>query len=228
MEAKQYQGKSLHYLAIHPDEYVSQRDYPLIVLLHGFGANMHDLAGLCPAIDREGYLYACPNAPLPFQLGPPGQVGYGWTPPRGHGTAEDSQRAAGLLETFFDEVMEQYHVTPGQVILMGFSQGGGMTYRCGLGKPEVFTGLAALSSSMPDPEELRVTLPAQRTQPIFISHGAYDEIAPVGLAQEARAFLEGEGYHPQYKEYPMKHEISQDVMNDLVPWIKDVLPPAVA
>ena len=225
MEAKSYQGKSLQYLVLHPDGYSADVEYPLVILLHGFGASMHDLAGLCPTIDREGYLYACPNAPLSFQLGP-GQVGYGWTAPRGEATLEDVQRSVGLLETFFDEVIEQYHVPTGKIVLMGFSQGGGMTYRCGLARPGAFAGLAALSASMPDPEDVMARLPDERTQPIFIAHGIYDEIAPVERAREARALLEGEGYRPLYKEYPMRHEISQDVLNDLVPWVKRVLPPA--
>ncbi len=224
MEAKRYQGKSLLYLTIHPDGYNPELDYPMVVLLHGFGANMQDLAGLSPAIGREGYIYACPNAPLPFRF--EFGTGYGWTPPRGTGTQEDAKRAVELLETFFDEVVEQYHVKPGQIILIGFSQGGGMTYRCGLGKPETFAGLVALSSTMPDSDELRSRLPSQRTQPIFIAHGVYDELAPVERARQARAFLEEEGYKPQYKEYPMRHEISQEVLDDLVPWMKGVLPPA--
>ena len=225
METKRYQGKSLQYLVIHPDGYSEEVDYPLVVLLHGFGASMDDLASLSPSIDREGYLYACPNAPLTFEMGP-GQVGYGWTPPRGEGTEEDAQRTMELLETFFDEVMAQYHVPVGSVVLAGFSQGGGMTYRCGLARPDRFAGLVALSSNMPDPEELRARLPSQRTQPIFIAHGIYDDLSPVDRAREANAFLESEGYQPQYQEYPMRHEISREVLDDLALWVKVVLPPA--
>ena len=228
MEAKEYQGKELKYLVIHPDGYDPEEDYPMIVLLHGYGANMHDLAGLCPAIDPEGYLYACPNAPLTFQIRP-GYEGFGWMPPMppmGTGTIEDARRAVETLDPFFDEVMEQYHVPKGRVILGGFSQGGGMTYRCGLKRPEVFAGLAALSSTMPDKDDLKAQLPAQRTQPIFISHGTHDQLAPVERAQEARDFLQSEGYSPSYKEYPIRHEITQEVLDDLVLWIKGVLPPA--
>ena len=224
MEEKQHQGKSLLYLSIHPDGYDPEVDYPLVILLHGFGSNMHDLAGLCPAIDHEGYIYACPNAPMPFHIGP-GHVGYGWTPPREEGTAADVQRSEGMLETFFDEVVERYRVSPGQVILMGFSQGGSMTYRCGLGRPDVFAGLVAIGASMPDPQEMEGRLPARRTQPVFIAHGVHDDISPVERAREARSFLEGQGYRPHYKEYPMRHEISQETLDDLVPWMKEVLPP---
>ena len=29
---------------------------------------MHDLAGLASVINPTGYVYACPNAPIPFNL----------------------------------------------------------------------------------------------------------------------------------------------------------------
>ena len=225
MQATRYDGKSLRYLMVEPDDYDPHVKYPMVILLHGFGASMDDLAGLSPAIDRRGYLFAFPNAPTPFQIGP-GTTGYGWTPPRGQGTAEDAQRAKEMLETFFAEVMEQYRVSEGNMILGGFSQGGGMTYRCGLGRPDTFAGLVALSSTMPDADELRGQLPAQRTQPIFIAHGVHDDISPVDRAREAREFLEAEGYAPEYREYPMRHEITPEVMSDLVPWMKGLLPPA--
>lgn len=224
MDSNRYQGKHLNYLVIHPDDYSSDVDYPMVILLHGFGASMADLAGLSPAIDRKGYIYACPNAPTAFNLGS-GMVGYGWTPPRGTATPEDVQNAETLLEGFFQEVMEQYRIGPGKVVLGGFSQGGGMTYRCGLGRPDLFAGLFALSGFIVNPEDLNPKLPPGREQPIFISHGTQDDVAPIEGAQKARDFLERAGYVPQYKEYSMRHEISPDVMADLVPWIKQALPP---
>ena len=65
METQQHEGKSLPYIVVHPDGYQEGVRYPMIILLHGYGANMADLAGLAPAIHRTGYVYACPNAPVP-------------------------------------------------------------------------------------------------------------------------------------------------------------------
>ncbi len=42
-------------------------------------------------------------------------------------------------------------------------------------------------------------------------------------ARRTVRFLEDEGYQPGYKEYSMGHEISQDVLNDVVPWIRSLL-----
>lgn len=193
-------------------------------MLHGFGANMRDLASLAPVMERQGYVYCCPNAPMPFDLGL-GMVGYGWHPRRGDATPEDIQTAESLLNSFFSEVFQQLNAVPGQVVLLGFSQGGGMTYRCGLSKPETFAGLVALSASLPDPEELRPKLPSRRDQPIFIAHGHSDPLVSMDSARATMKFLGEEGYQPDYHEYNMAHEIPPVVLNDLVPWLTNVLPP---
>ena len=224
MKAEQHQGRSLLYLTVEPDDYDASLQYPLFILLHGFGANMQDLASLAPAINRQGYVYACPQAPLSFQI-MPGMVGYGWTPRGAEATAEDIQNAEDDLDTFFVEIMEKYQVSPGNVILSGFSQGGGMTYRCGLRQPDLFAGLAVLSGTMPDPQSLRSRLPEARSQPLFVAHGTVDSVLPIERGRSAQEFLESEGYRPQYKEYPMAHEISPEVLSDLVEWASSVLPP---
>ena len=224
MQGERHQGKGLKYLTVLPDDYDPERRYPLVIMLHGFGANMQDLAGLSPVINQRGYIYAFPNAPIAFDLGP-GQAGYGWTSPRDQTTSEEVEAAESLLAEFFKEVLEQFQVAPGQSILAGFSQGGGMTYRCGLPKPETFAGLVALSAFLPDPEVLEGRLPKARTQPIFIAHGRSDPLIPAASAGAALRFLEDTGYTPEYHEYEMAHEISGEVLSDLIPWMAKVLPP---
>ena len=226
METIENQSKSLSLrcLMVFPDNYQPNRDYPLVVLLHGFGSHMGDLATLAPAIEREGYIYVCPNAPTSLQIGP-GMVGYSWAALGRQDTPESMGSTVALLNEFIDQIIKQYHVPSGKVILGGFSQGGGMAYRCALGKPKVFAGIAALSSTMPQPDEIGPLLPGPRTQAIFISHGANDSMIPLERAKETRGFLEAEGYTPFYKEYPMGHQITQEVLEDLVPWMRRVSPP---
>jgi len=224
MRSEIHQGTGLQYITVVPDEYSPDSSYPLVIMLHGFGANMQDLAGLAPAINATGYVYACPNAPIPFNLGP-GHTGFGWMTPRGGSTPEEAAKSEALLNDFFDAVFKQFNVSPGGALLLGFSQGGGMTYRCGLGRADRFAGLAALSASLPDEDELAARLPEERTQPIFVAHGKYDQMISEDTAHSAKSFLESNGYSPDFHIYDMGHEISADVLNDLVLWIGRVLPP---
>ena len=228
MQAKQLQGKTLHYIAIEPDGYDTARSYPMIILLHGFGAHMGDLASLAPAIDSTGYVYIFPNAPIPFEVGP-GATGYGWTYPRRIPQelrrADDVDAVVEMLATLVDEVTEHYATKPGQIILGGFSQGGMMTYRYGLPNPDKFKGLAALSAVAPEEDTMKERLPEDRSQPIFVAHGTADMVIEVQMARDTLRFLEAEGYSPIYREYPMAHEIGKETLAHLTEWIKSVLPP---
>lgn len=224
MQAFQHQGRTLRYITVHPNGYDPDRAYPLVILLHGFGASMADLAGLAPGIDSEGYVYAFPNGPLSVPLAPDAN-GYSWIPPRDAASPEEIEHSEGLLADFFDEVMAQYKVSPKNAVLGGFSQGGGMTYRCGLGNPDIFAGLVVLSGSLPNVDDLRKRLPEQRTQPIFVAHGTEDAVVPIERAILATEFLIREKYQPEFKQYVMGHEINQQVLNDLVVWLQSTLPP---
>ena len=123
------------------------------------------------------------------------------------------------------EVFAEYQVAPGQALLLGFSQGGAMTYRYGMLRPEMFAGLVILSGALRNPEACCHTCQRTRDQRIFIAHGTHDPVVPVDLSRNAVDFLEAQGYQPLYREYPMGHEITQEVLNDLTPWIHATLPP---
>ena len=224
MRSEIHEGTGLQYITVVPDDYNPNSSYPLVIMLHGFGANMQDLAGLAPAINATGYVYAFPNAPIPFNLGP-GHTGFGWMTPRGQGAPDEGAKSEALLSDFFDTVCRQFNVAPGRALLLGFSQGGGMTYRCGLGRADRFAGLAALSATLPDQDELKTRLPEERSQPIFVAHGRHDQMVSEDTAHSAKSFLEDNGYDPEFHIYDMGHEISPEVLNDLVRWIGSVLPP---
>jgi phospholipase/carboxylesterase len=212
----------LRYVVVEPDDYRRGADYPMVVLLHGYGAHMGDLAGLTPTIDRRSYVYALPNAPIPLDLGY-GAAGYGWSEPLDGGFDEDGS-AEAQVEEFVDEVMKLYQVAPGNIVLGGFSQGGMMAYRHALPRPEVFRGLVALSAQIPDLDDMQALLPPRRDQPVFISHGALDTLIPVEAGRGSCSFLEANGYKPELHEYEMAHQITAEVVSDLAAWLKRVLP----
>ncbi len=221
MKAFERMGRELPYIMVYPDDYRPELQYPLVVMLHGYGADMRDLASLSPAIDPQGYIYACPNAPLPVEIGP-NMYGFSWTPPREEATEEDIAKAEKTLDDFFMEVMIEHRAPMGKAALLGFSQGGSMAYRRGLKMPQMFSGLVALSTWLPD--DAQEGLPEERSIPIFIGHGTHDRV-DISRARDAHRFLTQAGYKAEFHEYPMGHEINQQEINDMIPWLHRVLPP---
>ena len=223
MNAEVIEGGALEYVLVTPDGFAADGAWPLVVLMHGFGANMYDLPSLASAIDPTGYVYAFPNAP--YRLA--GMGGFSWSANR-PGVVEPAgpeQSVEERLDAFTSEVAERTGATTGNMVLGGFSQGAGLSLRHGLLRPETFKGLIVLSGFFRDAEEVRPLLPADRSQPIFLVHGRQDPVVALEQAHENKRFLEEVGYAPEYHEYDMQHSISQDVIRDLAPWLHRVLPP---
>ena len=223
MRLREHEDGALRYVTVEPDDYVDGALYPLVVLLHGYGAHMGDLASIAPEIDSDGYIYAFPNAPHPLETGL-GPVGFAWAffPP-----TEDDDAAfesESLLTDFIDDVEDRLQVPDGRIVLGGFSQGGMMTLRVGLRSPDRFRGLAVLSGRLTDDDTLD-DLPERPTQSIFLAHGTDDDIIAVEEGRRTRDSLRQHGYAPEYHEYAMAHEISPHEISDLTRWLHAVLPP---
>lgn len=185
---------------------------------------MGDLTGLSSFIDKTRYLYALPNAPIPIGSGY-GNVGYAWMnlSEKNEGANREAEEAEQKLEVFFEDLVEKYQYSFPKVVIVGFSQGGMMTYQWGISNPQRFLGLASLSSRIQDESVLRGRLPCSRDQSVFIAHGTDDQLIPVEDGRRAQKFLLDCGYSLDYKEYAIGHQITQEVMTDLCVWIHGVL-----
>jgi phospholipase/carboxylesterase len=197
MNAEVSEGGSLPYVLVKPDGFTPDGSYPLVIVLHGFGAGMYDLASIAGALDPTGYVYAFPNAPYEVDLGIYG-TGHSWSADRPGviPIANDNTTIDEKLDACFAEVIEATGAAPGNIVLAGFSQGAGVTLRYGLLRPDVFAGLAVLSGFFRDADAIRDQLPASRTQPIFMVHGRQDPMISLESALQTKSFLETAGYSP--------------------------------
>lgn len=220
MESQVVEGKSLPYVLVKPPGFTPGAGWPLVVLVHGRGASMYDLAGLAPVLDDSGYVYAFPNGPYSFA-----GMGFSWVAnqPGVDPVPANQPSVSELFEGFMAEVIEATGVQPGNIVLGGFSQGGGVTLRYGLPRPETFKGLMVLSGAFRDSDQME--LPTDRSQPILVVHGTRDPVLDIEMGRQTNAYLEGAGYPLTYKEYPMQHEITADVIRDIIPWLHQTLPP---
>ena len=198
---------------------------PTLIALHGYGANAQDLLGLSPYLAGGRLLMICPQAPLQIE---PNFHGFNWhafSGPDGRGSPEVIEAANAMVSEFVDFALEAYPVRRDRVALLGFSQGGGMAYRAGFSEPERYVGLAALSTSLPDDVFADGEVPgyAVRALPLLVQHGASDASVSVDRGRASRDRLAALGLQPDYREYPMAHEVGAHSARDLSQWLERVL-----
>jgi phospholipase/carboxylesterase len=197
--------------------------FPTIVLLHGWGANAHDLFGLAPFLHGGRAVVLCPQGPLAFEVAP-GFEGYGWFD-LSRGLSVDPtevERACRGVSDFIAAAAARYPIDEKRVLLAGFSQGGFIAYRIALSDPARFAGLMALSSWLPN--ELvsgMVATPAHAQLSTLVVHGLEDPMIPIERGRESRDALLALGIPTVYREFPMGHEISPEALRTIVDWIDD-------
>jgi phospholipase/carboxylesterase len=181
-------------------------ELPMVLMLHGRGADMHDLADLAPMLTDKGSVrFVFANAPRPFEAYP--GMTFGWTwfdgwPPEQPSVAASRE----VLLKFIGEITQRYKTS--KLILAGFSQGAMMSLDVGLRSDAA--GIIAMSGGLYEPD-----LPELKSRPIFIAHGTLDDVVPVSYARRARLVLEEHGFDVDYHEYPMGHQVAMEEMEDV-------------
>ncbi|HKX27591.1 MAG TPA: alpha/beta fold hydrolase, partial [Blastocatellia bacterium] len=135
---------------------------PLLLLLHGFGADENDLLALAPALD-ERFLIVSVRAPVTLGAASYAWFSLGFTPEGITSNLEEAENSLLILRKFITELAAAYHCDPGAVYLMGFSQGAMMSLAAALTTPGLAAGVVAMSgrvfpqtiAQITDPETVR-------------------------------------------------------------------------
>lgn len=181
----------------------------LVVFLHGYGANCHDLADFSKFLNLPDYYFLFADAPLPYPYGGAGRMWYNLEQPNPSELANSRQ----LLLDWLQSLEETTGIPLEKTILGGFSQGGAMTLEVGLHLP--LAGLVVLSGYLhPQPQPDCPSFP-----PVLLVHGQQDAVVPLAAAHNTRDTLNSWGVEIDYHEFSMGHEInsaSLDLMQNFV------------
>jgi phospholipase/carboxylesterase len=206
MGTSRHDDLALRYVMSVPGGAPAGAEMPLVVVMHGRGADANDLADIAPALDH-GYRFVFPNAQKAFEAYPGMTLGYTWFdgwPPAGSAIVESRE----LLLRFIDEVVERYPTPAGKLIISGFSQGALMSLDVGFRTAKKVAGIAVMSGALyePDLPDLRKA----KDIPVLIVHGTDDDMIPVIAAWRTRRVLEDHGIEPEYHEFPMGHWVTPE------------------
>ncbi len=182
---------------------------PLLVLLHGYGADERDLFGLVPYLPPE-FAVAAVRAPLAPPFPAPG---YSWYPIENledRDPAHTTAAATRLIE--WTDAAASAHPSIG---LLGFSQGAAVSLQAMRLEPDRYAFAVNLSGyvtpgALPRDAEL-----AERRPPVFWGRGTNDDIIPGFLIDHTTDWL------PRHVDlsgrvYPgLTHSVSEQELTDV-------------
>ncbi|MBL8172716.1 MAG: alpha/beta fold hydrolase [Acidobacteria bacterium] len=196
---------------------------PLLILLHGYGANEDDLFSLAPYLDERFFII---SVRAPVRLGMMGHAWFnlGFTPQGITVDPDEVEHARQVLHRFIGEAVAAYDCNPQAVYLVGFSQGAMMSLAVALTHPGSAAAVVAMSgrllpqtwAQIQDPDGL-IGLP------ILVAHGTQDVVIPIGHGRELRDKLGELPVDLTYREYEMGHEVSAESLEDITRWLRQQL-----
>lgn len=197
-----------------------------ILLLHGLGADGHDLEGILPHLrrpDESRWRFVFPHAPtrsVTINGGMHMRAWYDIDPDAGLDSGREDINASAALAAALIAREEARGVESERVIIGGFSQGGVIALETGLSYPRRLGGIVGLSTYLHDHARITERLSLANAElPLFMAHGLMDPMIPIQRAATGRSTLTDLGYPLTWHEYPMGHEICLEELQALSAWL---------
>jgi len=190
-----------------------------LVLLHGRGADEHDLFPLLDLLDPERRLLGVtPGGPLHL---PPG--GRHWYALGGIPTPEPTtfHATVPLLTAFLDTLP----IAPERIVLGGFSQGAVMSWALSLGpdRPRP-AAVIAMSGFLPRVDGWPLAPERLAAVPVGVAHGSLDPVIPARFGAEAAETLEAAGADVLRLVTPVPHTVDPAWLEPLRELVHDATP----
>jgi phospholipase/carboxylesterase len=211
---------------------------PTVVMLHGYGADFQDLAGLCQVLDHEAqFNWVFPNGPHTVPISPQ-MTGRAWFPidmmelERQLMTG-NTRSFAGHLPQGIEPASEQIQrlidelgIDPAKLVLGGFSQGAMVTCHTALKMPSNPLALLQLSATLVAESQWRPRMEQHAQLKVFQSHGHGDPILPFAAAEELNGMLCQAKADVTFVPFQGAHEIPAQVLDQLRLFLKNIQPRA--
>ncbi|CCN38466.1 Carboxylesterase 2 [Vibrio nigripulchritudo SO65] len=215
----------LRYVEVEP----SSEATASVIWLHGLGSNGHDFEAILPELklpEDAPVRFIFPHSPsIPVTING-GMVMPAWYDilEMGAGRKLNAQQLIDSADQMIELVRQERSrgIASDRIILAGFSQGGAVAYQAALSYDEPLAGLLALSTYFPTSDSIEYS-DANKQIPIEIMHGSYDPVVLPAMGEDARKDLTEAGYQPNWRTYPMEHQVCMPQIKDIAEWLTHTL-----
>jgi phospholipase/carboxylesterase len=195
---------------------------PLLIALHGYGANKRQMMREAQQMAPEGFAIASlqgfhQHIREPREPGGPLRFGFGWlTNFRPEESVEIHHR---VVLDLISQLVQEGVADSTRIYLLGFSQSCALNYRFAFSNPERLRGVIGICGGIPGDWE---TNPSYRSSQIDVFHlaGTRDEFYSPERVRDYKKQLESRTPNVTFKSYDAAHEIVPEMREDIRQWLK--------
>ncbi|HEV2829358.1 MAG TPA: dienelactone hydrolase family protein [Pyrinomonadaceae bacterium] len=197
------------------------RPAPLLVALHGYGANKKQMMREAKQMAPESFAIVSlqgfhQHIKEPREPGGPLRFGFGWLT---NFHPEDS--VAIHHQALFDLIAMLANdgvADPNQIFLLGFSQTCALNYRFAFTHPELLRGVVGICGGIPGDWETSETYQPTRAAVLHLT-GTRDEFYPPSRVADYEDRLRLRAPNVEFKSYDAEHEIVASMRDDVRAWL---------
>jgi phospholipase/carboxylesterase len=212
----------LYYDLFVPENDGDETPKPLLIALHGYGANKRYMMREARTLAPDGFAVAALQGfhqhwREPAEKNAPPKIGFGWlTSFRAEDSVAVHHRA---LQDLIENLTSAGVADRNRIFLLGFSQACALDFRFAFTHSGVLRGVAGISGGIPgdfdDREKYQPT-----NVPVFYLYGTRDEFYPLEKFDENREKLKARATNFQSKTYDAAHEITDEMRADIKSWLQ--------
>ncbi len=198
---------------------------PLVVGLHGWGANAEDFVGLFRRAGMaQPFVMAAPDGPYAT----PGSrmPGHSWFLTEGDGRKpqpESLRETEAYVLRAVAAVRARGGVRPDRAVVMGFSQGAHLALQIALDHPEAFAGAVVIGGWLDADALPPSTLEAARGKVrVLLCASPDDRAVPPSNADDAKGFLASHGIDAEIFHYAGGHAVTREVLERAAHFVAEV------
>jgi predicted esterase len=201
--------------------YPAVRPAPLLIALHGYGANKRQMMREALALAPEGFAMASlqgfhQHMKEPKQPGGPLRFGFGWLT---NFHPEDSvaihhNAVLDLINTLSEEGVADRK----RIFLLGFSQTCALDYRFAFTHPDVLRGVVGICGGIPGDWETSESYQPTQAAVLHLT-GTRDEYYPPSRVADYEERLRLRASDLEFRSYDAAHEMVPAMREDIRAWL---------
>lgn len=232
-EKKQFissSGDTLDYRILFPENYHADKDYPLVLFLHGAGERgsdnekqlTHGAALFLAEENRRDFpaivvFPQCPEDKYWIDISIRSQLG-GKGDPDFRESIKNPSEELSLVNELVENLITGEKVDQAKIYIMGLSMGSFGTFETLARWPEKYAAAVGICGG----GNISLTKNYAHETAVWITHGAKDDVVPVVLSQRLYHALKEQGANVKYTEFPEANHNAWDPtfeIPELLPWL---------